>query len=519
MSEKTVPKRRELEYIPLDRLELLELRDVRENVVEEIAQRIEETEYNPARPMRVVPREDAYAVVDGNHRLKALRRLDEDSGQDSVPCVVEQEDADVYALSHSSNQDESTYAEEDLWDHLDFISALREENSQANISDRLGWSRSKVAKYSALLNELVPEVLDYARSRQEGRGTEDVPSVTFSEGWFRNSGLYDLNREGNQSWAEDGEEEAREAQMRVMEWYVDHMEGDVSQNYVQSRVEETLSVCEQLDILDQSLSQSVDAEIREELREEVIAGTYTESTLESAIENANSSAKDRAVFGIDCLEGLESIEDDSIDCVVTDPPWGVEYENDHKTENPHFDDTEENAFGLLEAVMPELKRVCKANAHLYVVYAMARHERMLELAREHFEVQDIPLIWTKHNITPTVDPGGYSRQYAMKYEPILHMRMPKGDERELNGPSSANVLDHAAPPGPRRHVTQKPVSLMSELIVNSTGKRETVLDPFAGSGATLLAAAQNGRHYVGFELDETYEAGFKKELGKISEEK
>jgi len=192
----TVADQRQLEYIPLQDLKTLELRDIREHVVEDIAERIRDGEYNPARPMRVVPDGDTYAVVDGNHRLTALRGLDGVSEGKPIPCVVEPADADVYALSHASNQDEDTYAEEDLFDHLDFIADLREQETQAEIAERLGWSKSKVKQYSALLNNVVTDVLQLARAHQDGRVTDEVTSVTFSEYWFRTSGLYDLNREG-----------------------------------------------------------------------------------------------------------------------------------------------------------------------------------------------------------------------------------------------------------------------------------------------------------------------------------
>jgi len=52
------------------------------------------------------------------------------------------------------------------------------------------------------------------------------------------------------------------------------------------------------------------------------------------------------------------------------------------------------------------------------------------------------------------------------------------------------------------------------LISCSTGVGETVLDPFAGSGSTLLAAAEEGRHYIGFEEDNDYQSRFKRELRK-----
>lgn len=55
-----------------------------------------------------------------------------------------------------------------------------------------------------------------------------------------------------------------------------------------------------------------------------------------------------------------------------------------------------------------------------------------------------------------------------------------------------------------RHPTEKPLPLMSDLIESSSRRGEIVLDPFAGSGSTLVAAALTGRRAVGCELDPRY---------------
>jgi len=514
----TVADQRQLEYIPLRDLDTLELRDIREHVVEDIAERIRDSEYNPARPMRVVPDGDTYAVVDGNHRLTALRGLDAVSEGKPIPCVVEPADADVYALSHQSNQDEDTYAEEDLFDHLDFIADLREEETQAEIAERLGWSRSKVASYSRLLNNVVSEVLEFARSRQSGRVTADVSSETFTEAWFRQSDLYDLNREGVDTYATRDEDDPKHAQVRVMEWFVHEQNCDATKRAVQREVEDIAGVCDQLDTLEAELNPGVDDEARQELREEIIAGTYTDSTLDSAIENANHEAKDRAEFGTDALAGLETLEDNSVDCVVTDPPYGVDYESHRDTDRASFPDEEADTFALLDDVFAELQRVCKANAHLYVFFSMKRVESIREVAGRYFEVTEVPLVWTKQNHAPTRDAErGFEKMYAQQYEPVLVCRMPNGDSRRLNGGVSSNVLRYGRPSGGERwHDAQKPRALLAELITNSTGKRETVLDPFAGSGSTLLAGAAEDRHYVGFELSDEYEHRFTRELREVT---
>jgi DNA modification methylase len=505
-------EKRDLRYIPLAELEGSHLRDVRDHVVDDIAERIGETEYNPSRPMRVVERDGGYVVVDGNHRLAALQQLDAVRESKAVPCVVEQGDVDLYQLAHESNQDESTFAEEDLFDHVDYIADLRDEHTQAEIAERLDWSESKVHQYSRLLNEVLTGVLELAKSHQEGRVSEDLTSVRFSEYWFRTSGLYDLNRDGVDSW--DG----THAQMRVMRWFVDDLNCDATKSAVQRKVEDIKQICEQLETLEAELNPGVDDAERAELRDEITAGTYTDETLAGAIENANHSAKDRAEFGTNALDGLRSLEDNSVDCVVTDPPYGVEYESHRDTDRESFPDEEADTFALLDDVFAELERVCKANAHVYVFFSMNRIESVREVAGEHFDVTPTPLIWAKRNHAPTRDAErGFEKMYAHQYEPILMCRLENGDSRRLNGGVSSNLLQYGRPSGGDRwHDAQKPRALLAELITNSTGKRETVLDPFAGSGSTLLAAAAEDRHYIGFEASETYADRFTRELREVT---
>ena len=55
-----------------------------------------------------------------------------------------------------------------------------------------------------------------------------------------------------------------------------------------------------------------------------------------------------------------------------------------------------------------------------------------------------------------------------------------------------------------QHPTQKPLALMKALIELTTQENQVVLDPFAGSGTTLVAAKELNRNYIGFEIDKTY---------------
>jgi DNA modification methylase/anti-sigma28 factor (negative regulator of flagellin synthesis) len=509
---------RQLKHIALADLNRPEwARDIRTETVEEIKERIETSDYNPAKPLRVFESPSGYEVADGNHRVRALRELGKNGGY-RVPCVVEPDDADRISVAVASNRDEDTHAEQDLFDHLDYIKELRDDHTQAEIAERLGWGESKVKDYSALLGKIVARVLGIAKQHQDGRATAEVASATFSEYWFRTSGLYDLNRDGVDEYALSEEDEPKHAQVRVMEWFVHGKNCDATKSAVQRKVEDVEETCEQLEMVESELNSGVDDAERAELRDEITAGTYTNDTLTSAIENANHSAKDRAEFGTGALEGLRSLDDNSVDCVVTDPPYGVEYESHRDTNRESFPDEEADTFALLDDVFAELGRVCKANAHVYVFFSMKRIESVREVAGEHFDVAPVPLIWAKHNHAPTRDAErGFEKMYAQKYEPILMCRLEKGDSRRLNGSVSPNLLQHSRPEGKERwHDAQKPRELLAELITNSTGKRETILDPFAGSGSTLLAAAENNRHYIGFEQSQEYADRFTREIREVT---
>jgi site-specific DNA-methyltransferase (adenine-specific) len=73
-----------------------------------------------------------------------------------------------------------------------------------------------------------------------------------------------------------------------------------------------------------------------------------------------------------------------------------------------------------------------------------------------------------------------------------------------NAGGKRGVYDHPIVSGEREHTTPKPVPLMLELVADFTSPGETILDPFAGSGTTGVAALRLGRRFIGIEKDPTY---------------
>lgn len=494
-----------------DELEYFERRDIRPSAVEELKERIAANGYNPARPMRVVKENGSLLVADGNHRLRAVEELELD---DPIPCHVDP-DGDPVSIGVQANRDEDVYAEEDLFDTLDTIDYLRaeEELTQAEIGERIGWSRSKTSQYTTLLANVATPVLELARGHQEGRVADDATAVAnFTEYWFRTTGLYDLDAE----WQAAGEDEPKHAQLRFMEWFCEEQNCDVAKSQVERQVAELKRVADQLDTFDAGISEAVDDDKHESKRQEIIRGELSDSQVEDAIESLNQGAKDQYHFGADALDVLRDLPDNEVDIVVTDPPYGVNFESRRETDNPDYDTDKEPVLEYLSDVFAELERVCKANSHIYVFFPIDYICDIKALATEHFRVDETPLIWVKNNHGPMTGGKSFKEMHAHRYETIFLFRMDNGYERKLNANVSPNVLEYPVPKGDDRwHDSQKPRELLKDIITNCTGSEEVVLDPFAGSGSTLLAAAESDRHFIGIEQDDSYESRFKRELGKV----
>lgn len=107
------------------------------------------------------------------------------------------------------------------------------------------------------------------------------------------------------------------------------------------------------------------------------------------------------------------------------------------------------------------------------------------------------LIWSKGG----GGMGDLRHEYAKDYEVVLFAALGRG--RELAGQRTGAVLKHKRVPSSERHFPfEKPVGLLRELVERHAPPSGLVLDPFLGSGSTLVAAKAAGRAAIGVELDE-----------------
>ena len=209
----------------------------------------------------------------------------------------------------------------------------------------------------------------------------------------------------------------------------------------------------------------------------------------------------------DCLEILKSMPSESIDLIVTDPPYKttsrgnagnsggmLQKEINKKGQVFNFNDID------CEKYASEFYRVLKDGSHCYI---MTNHINLIHILNTftangfHFIKS---LIWDKGNKIM----GQY---YMSQFEYILFFRKGKGIK--INNCGTSDILSVPNKKlkdtnGKNLHDTEKPVDLMKILIENSSAENELVLDPFMGIGSTGIACINTNRNFIGIELDEHY---------------
>lgn len=213
------------------------------------------------------------------------------------------------------------------------------------------------------------------------------------------------------------------------------------------------------------------------------------------------------LFQGNCLDKLKQINDNSIDLIVTDPPYLVTSRGNVgnvggmllKEINKKGKVFKYNNISCSQYA-PEFYRVLKDGSHCYI---MTNHVNLIEMLNTftsngfHFIKS---LIWNKGNKIM----GLY---YMSQFEYILFFRKGKGIQ--INNCGTSDILDipnkkTKDKDGNNIHDTEKPIKLMEILIENSSKENDIVLDPFMGSGSTGVACVNTNRNFIGVELDENY---------------
>jgi len=194
--------------------------------------------------------------------------------------------------------------------------------------------------------------------------------------------------------------------------------------------------------------------------------------------------------------------DELADMTVTDPPYGVNYANSAKdkmrgTNRPILNDNLGSEFApFLLATCQNILAVTKGA--VYIAMSSSELDTLQAAFRAAGGKWSTFVIWAKN--TFTMGRADYQRQY----EPILYGWKDGAQHYWCGARDQGDVWQIKKPHKNDLHPTMKPVELMERAVRNSSKTRDIVLDPFGGSGTTIIACEKSGRRARLMELDPKY---------------
>ena len=200
------------------------------------------------------------------------------------------------------------------------------------------------------------------------------------------------------------------------------------------------------------------------------------------------------ITNADCLDILKQLPDKCIDLVLTDPPYGMNFQSNHRKEKHEKIANDDNLLWLPE-YMKEISRVKKEDAMCYFFCSWHNVDLFKQEIEKFFPVKNI-LIWEKNN----TGMGDLFADYAPQYDMIIFCN-PKN--KKLQGGRDSTILKYPRT-GNEFHPTQKPVDLIAKLIRKSTNENDVVLDTFAGSCPVAFACVDMKRNFICVEKDFDY---------------
>jgi len=214
----------------------------------------------------------------------------------------------------------------------------------------------------------------------------------------------------------------------------------------------------------------------------------------------------------DCLDIMKDIPDSSINLIITDPPYGIDYQSnrqaiDRKRSNQRKGDVNirqkyfskiKNDVEVPVEWIKESFRVLKGNSALYVFCRWDKIQKIIDYAESvGFKTKNfIILRKSNHGM------GDLKGQYAPTYEGLLYF----SKDRHILHKRLNDVIDVPVKfsGSIRLHPNEKPESWFMPFIENSSEIKDTILDPFVGSGTMAMVFKNLDRKFIGIEKDEKY---------------
>lgn len=191
------------------------------------------------------------------------------------------------------------------------------------------------------------------------------------------------------------------------------------------------------------------------------------------------------------------LSDNKVNLVLTDPPYNVDYQSKvGKIKNDHQDN--DKFYKFLLAAFQNMNTAMANDASIYVFHANTEGLNFRRAFQDAGFYLSGCCIWKKQSLVLGRSP------YQWQHEPVLYGWKHDGKHEWYTGRKESTIWEFDRPKQSKEHPTMKPIPLLAYPIMNSTMSNCTVLDPFGGSGSTLIACEQTNRICYMMELDPKY---------------
>ncbi|MBU4285205.1 site-specific DNA-methyltransferase [Patescibacteria group bacterium] len=241
------------------------------------------------------------------------------------------------------------------------------------------------------------------------------------------------------------------------------------------------------------------------------------------------------VYNIDCIKGMKYIPDDTIDLVVTDPPFAIEFKakrgNYNRTLSRVLDGyneiPKEKYYEFTLQWMKEVKRILKDSGSMYVFSGWNNLKDILMAIDEMNLITINHLIWkyqfgvvTKRKFVTSHYHCLYICKNDKERKFFPYSRYEKNEKNQNNGSlhykdkEDVWTINREYWNGDKKTPTKLPAELIKKILMYSSEKDDIVLDPFLGSGQVPVISKILGRRYMGFETVKEYYEFAKERLEK-----
>ncbi len=200
----------------------------------------------------------------------------------------------------------------------------------------------------------------------------------------------------------------------------------------------------------------------------------------------------------DCLEIMKTIPDKSVDVVITDPPYGIDYQSCWRDDKLLWKPKIQNDTSPFIGWANDVGRITRSAIYLFYRWDK-QNEFCDEIVKAGFCIKS-QIVWDK--IIQGM--GDLTGGYAPQHENILFAT--KNGFRFPGRRPSTVIRQKRVFPNDLLHPNEKPVALIQRLIEDSTIAGDTIMDFTMGSGTTGVACMLTGRNFIGIEIDPKYYA-------------